>query len=360
MPTPSLDPELRGRVLGLLSEGYTITMVLKSLMKDKIKIARSTVSRLRSDKSSVVKKDQKKKKKRPILRKMSAADFKNLKKMAAKPNPPTQRTMAKILKVTQPTIHHHIHLNLDLVTRKKPKVHFMTAEAIEKRRVRSWPFYRSLAGGRYKFYITVDEALFRLSDFNRPRDIQYVKRGKEGRAKLKISSRKKPHSKGVMVWAGISSRGKTKLRFVSTGAKINSITYIEILKKFLKEDAYSLYPEGNFLLHQDSAPSHTSGATRQFLDSKIAGKYVTKEEWIPNSPDVAPMDYFVWGWMRKRVETKKVSSIGSLKRALKQAWDELPQEYIDNALASWPRRIYMIYKAKGNNIEQYQRKGMSM
>lgn len=97
MSAPPLDPELKRRVSGLLTEGYTITMFLESLMKDKTNIARSTVSRLRSDNGSLVKKDQKKEK--AGAEKMSAADSKNLKKMVAKPNLPTQRTMAKVLKV---------------------------------------------------------------------------------------------------------------------------------------------------------------------------------------------------------------------------------------------------------------------
>ena len=40
-------------------------------------------------------------------------------------------------------------------------------------------------------------------------------------------------SKGVMVWDGVSTRGKTTLPFVQPDAKINSIYYInDILQPF--------------------------------------------------------------------------------------------------------------------------------
>ncbi|GBO35045.1 hypothetical protein AVEN_253831-1 [Araneus ventricosus] len=47
-----------------------------------------------------------------------------------------------------------------------------------------------------------------------------------------------PHSKGVIVWMGISANGVTKPR---------------------------LYPNGDSVFHQDSAPSHPSKANQKFL-----------------------------------------------------------------------------------------------
>jgi hypothetical protein len=58
-----------------------------------------------------------------------------------------------------------------------------------------------------------------------------------------------------MVWGGICSKGKTKLRIVEKGAKINSVYYIEnILKPFLAEDIPRLYPKNDYIFHQNSAP----------------------------------------------------------------------------------------------------------
>jgi hypothetical protein len=50
-----------------------------------------------------------------------------------------------------------------------------------------------------------------------------------------------------MVWGGICSKGKTKLRIVEKGAKINSVFYIEnILKPFLAKDILRLYPKNDY------------------------------------------------------------------------------------------------------------------
>ena len=68
--------------------------------------------------------------------------------------------------------------------------------------------------------------------------------------------------KGFMALGGISSKGKTTLRFVELGAKINSDYYIsKILKPFLSRDVPQLFPKngkGQPIFHQDSAPGHVS------------------------------------------------------------------------------------------------------
>ncbi|GBM01338.1 hypothetical protein AVEN_135765-1 [Araneus ventricosus] len=102
-----------------------------------------------------------------------------------------------------------------------------------------------------------------------------------------------PHPKGVMVWMGISANGVTKPRFVQHGAKINSEYYIQkILKPFLKDDYCRLYPNGDAVFHQDSAPSQASRVTQKFLTDQQV-KFLRPQQCRPNSPDAAPCDYFL-------------------------------------------------------------------
>lgn len=155
-----------------------------------------------------------------------------------------------------------------------------------------------------------------------------------------------------MAWAGISSNGKTKLRWVEKGAKVNSKYYIDkVLKPFLRNDVMALYPDGNFIFHQYSAPAHKAASTIEFLvQNKV--NFIREEDWIPCSPDAAPMDFGIWGYMKNKLKFKKVRTLNGLKKAVEGVWKELPQELIDNVLAAWPKRVYKIYKAKGHQIEQ--------
>jgi hypothetical protein len=63
-------------------------------------------------------------------------------------------------------------------------------------------------------------------------------------------------------------------------------------------------------------------------------RFIPKEKWIPKSPEAAPMDYLVWGYLNRFIWKKKVKDMAVLKRALRAAWKNLPQEYINNALVA--------------------------
>ena len=220
---------------------------------------------------------------------------------------------------------------------------------IENRRVRSLPLYKKLNKAKWQKYVTSDEAWFYLANCNGKNRIHYVSRDKKQHS-VEVNERREAHSKGFMVWSGVSYRGKTSLYFVEPGAKINSQYYINnILKKFLARDAKRLYPDGNFVFHQDSAPSHVSKTTTEFMNMNMS--YIKKEEWLPKSPDAAPMDFCIWGYLKQKLRYKKVKDMAGLKNALKKVWKELPQEVINKALQSWPKRVYKIYKNKGKQIE---------
>jgi cyclopropane fatty-acyl-phospholipid synthase-like methyltransferase len=140
-----------------------------------------------------------------------------------------------------------------------------------------------------------------------------------------------------MVWDGKSSSGVTQLSFFEPGAKMNSDYYIKkILKPFLRKDVKILYPNGDYIVHQDSAPSHSSKKAVKYLqDNKVT--YITPEQWMPNSPDAAPCDYFLWRYLKNRLKHHEVKSINRLKNALQAEFKKISQEMINRALKSWPK-----------------------
>ena len=119
------------------------------------------------------------------------------------------------------------------------------------------------------------------------------------------------------------------------------------------EEVKVLYPKNDFIFHQDSAPSHVSKKTIKFLkDSNI--KYITPREWMPMSPDAAPMDYYIWSHLKRKLKNHKVNSIDGLKRILKYEWNKIPQKTINKILKGWAKRCRLIYKNKGLNIENFK------
>jgi len=102
------------------------------------------------------------------------------------------------------------------------------------------------------------------------------------------------------------------LKFIDKKTKVDSNYYVnKILKPFIEKDVPRLYPDhqrSNMIFHQDSAASHTSKKTLDFLD-RSGIKYVKPTEWMPKSPDAAPMDFFIWGILKRRLQKRKKKNI---------------------------------------------------
>ena len=96
----------------------------------------------------------------------------------------------------------------------------------------------------------------------------------------------------VMVWAGVSAL-RTPLVFVPPGAKINSISYQElILEPVVKDLSEVMFSGESFLFQQDGAPAHTSNSTQSWLRNNISD-FVSKEEWPSYSSDQC-MEFKKW------------------------------------------------------------------
>ncbi|RWS20224.1 uncharacterized protein B4U80_05981 [Leptotrombidium deliense] len=258
--------------------------------------------------------------------------------------------MACKLNMSRGTVQYHLKKTFDMKVVRKPRCHAMTASTVEKRYKRSWPLYLRLRCNKYTNYITTDEALFYLSDYDGQSKIQYISRASSKKIAEIYKHRRK--SKGVMVWCGISVYGALKPIFVEPGVKINAQYYIHhVLKPFLKHDAKRLYPGMGFIFHQDSAPSHTAKNTLQFLrDNNI--KFITPQQWMPCSPDAAPMDYCIWGYIKKQVMNQNCTTIQALKNAIRRAFRNIPVSMLNSVMKSWSRRCRRIYYNKGLHIER--------
>ncbi|XP_074597265.1 uncharacterized protein LOC141852231 [Brevipalpus obovatus] len=221
-----------------------------------------------------------------------------------------------------------------------------------RRYVRSLELYRFLRANLTKI-ITTDEKIFQLPA-NCGQSEFFFKKSKDRQRHFFIR-RQQSFPKQVMVWAGISWNGKTKLRFIQPGVKINSVYYINnVLKPFINEDLKKLYPDNDGIFHQDSAPSHTSKRTLEFLRSSGIN-FIPPSMWTPKSPDNAPMDFSIWGYMERELKKHKVKTMIGLKKALTQIWDEIPENVVQNTLLAWPKRCHLIRKSRGGNIEQLLR-----
>jgi len=148
----------------------------------------------------------------------------------------------------------------------------------------------------------------------------------------------------------VSKLGKTSLVFVQSGAKIDSAYYCDhVLKNGFLPDIHRL-SGNNFTFQQDGAPSHRSKHTVAFLQTNVP-HFIEPPNWPPNSPDLNPVDYSIWGALQQLVYRKKIEDVDHLKQDLNRCWSMLSQELINGAIDRWSKRLSLVIRSHGGHIE---------
>lgn len=273
----------------------------------------------------------------------------------------TQRQIAKVLHIHRSSVQRIIRNELHLRSFKKVPLHSLNAAQKQQRLEKSRALLRLPASSLKKIIFT-DEKNFTLSA---PRNSQNDRvNGMGTKAAISISRlqrQQEQFSQHVMVSAGVSYRGKTRLHFVEPGVKVNADYYSNtLLRQGLIPDCVQLFPDRNFIFQQDSAPSHTARLTVHFLQEQNI-PFWGKEVWPAKSPDLNPMDYRVWALLEQKVyETvKQYPSIESLKAALVRAWESLNESTIRKCIIGdkgFRKRLEAVVAQNGGHVETLFRK----
>lgn len=262
------------------------------------------------------------------------------------------REIAREAGISQTSVLRIAKKDLGLICYKRTPAQCLNADTKRKRRDRSKQLLKRLTVARSKRVFYTDEKAFyidppvsaqnnRLWDAGRKRNVHgdrlLVQRGK--------------FSQHVMVSAGVCFGGKGRLHFVPDQTKINAGYYNGDLLPLLLEDCNNLLQD-NFVFQQDGAPAHTARQTQEWLAANCPD-FIGKDEWPPNSPDLNPMDFCVWGMMLAAYQKHrpKPKTKAELKDVLQQIWDSLSQNSIDKAILGVRKRLQACVEADGGHFE---------
>ena len=145
-----------------------------------------------------------------------------------------------------------------------------------------------------------------------------------------------------MVWGGVWKGGRTRLAFMDD--TVDAEEYQNVLWEYFIEP--SDYSENPFLhLLQDNALPHKAASTMEYLNNFEVDLV---ENYPPNSPDLNAIEK-VWGWMKNYIETRGPSTPPAYKELIRESWENIPQQTIDNFISHTPTVITHIIAAEGGN-----------
>lgn len=260
------------------------------------------------------------------------------------------RKMAADLNVSKSTMHNVLKQDLGCQAFKKRKVHGVSEPSKKKRLERATLLLSRHAGRDFVFS---DEKLFVLQQsHNVQNDRLWACRSRD----IPDRDRNIPRfqsAASVMVWGGICKRGKLPLVFIEKGVKINALYYkMEVLQNVVKPSLERMYGKDDYVFQQDGAPSHTANLVQNWCRANLTD-FLAKDEWPPSSPDLNPLDYFVWSYMLSKINEHKVSTLVQFKAVILRIWDEMPMEVVRAACDGFEKRLKLVKKVKGGVIPKH-------
>jgi hypothetical protein len=128
------------------------------------------------------------------------------------------------------------------------------------------------------------------------------------------------------VWAGIVNNTIIGPYFIEGGQ--NGRNYLEFLRHVLPGMLAEVAEENLVDLHyqQDGAPAHFQRDVRNYLDNEYPGRWIGRSgpiQWPPRSPDLTPLDFYLWGEVKRRVYEQVSDTIAELRLKIISAFDEV-------------------------------------
>jgi len=154
----------------------------------------------------------------------------------------------------------------------------------------------------------------------------------------------------IMLLACFDSEGIVHHEYAPNGQTINKEFYLEVLRR-LRESVRRKRPEkwwdGDWILHHDNAPAHTSHLVQQFL-----AKHGTAQlQQPPYSPDLKPCDFFLFPRLKKVLKGYRLEATENIKRNSAKTLLDIPKEEFAKCFQQWQQRWVKCVAAEGNYVE---------
>lgn len=154
----------------------------------------------------------------------------------------------------------------------------------------------------------------------------------------------------VKVWSCFSWYGPGFITMIDD--TMDAALYKEILQDELHQslEEWGLQ-HGDFVFQHDNDPKHTAGVVRDYLESiHLTVNEGTLLMWPSQSPDLNPMEH-MWSELGRRLGAypEYPKNCTELWERISHEWYSIPREFCQQLISSMPRRLAVVYRAKGRN-----------
>ena len=93
---------------------------------------------------------------------------------------------------------------------------------------------------------------------------------------------------------------------------------------------------------------------RRWLDGQFTGHWIGRRgpvEWPATSPDLTPLDFYLWGHLKAMVYEVEIQNMDHLKERIRDACARITPDVLKRVRHEWERRMRMCCKCNGAHTE---------
>lgn len=157
----------------------------------------------------------------------------------------------------------------------------------------------------------------------------------------------------VNVWLGIT-KSTVYGPFMFGEPTITGNSYLDMLQQFLEPQLVANGILDTVVYQQDGAPAHFALIVRDYLNATFPGRWIGRGStrlWASRSPDLTPLDFFVWGFVKSQVYRVKIRDVDQLKRRIRDAVRLITPDILERVFRHSVQRWEMCRDMRGGHVE---------
>lgn len=108
------------------------------------------------------------------------------------------------------------------------------------------------------------------------------------------------------------------------------------------------------IFQHDGAPPHNARCVQQTLNQKFPERWIGRGgpiNWPARSPDLTPLDYFLWSHIKEQVYKQQINNREELHERIIEAIATITPEMVTNATNNLLRRAQLCIQCDGGHFE---------
>ncbi|PSN53790.1 hypothetical protein C0J52_06219 [Blattella germanica] len=199
--------------------------------------------------------------------------------------------------------------------------------------------------------LMTDEAHFHLDSTLNEQNMRYWAPNNP-----KITIQQPLHSPKVTCWCRYVWNCGTFFFENETGVTetVNSARYVAMLQTYAIPELIRLgLDPTNLYFQQDGATAHTARNSMAFLRTEFMSVISRFGDipWPPHSPDLSIPDFFLWGYLKQNVYTRRLRTLQELKEAIIEEVATIDRDLLQKVFGSFRKRLQECMDCNGGHRE---------